>query len=321
MLFSELKKSLDNGERFSVYLVEGEERYFRALALETLKSALISEPSLNVSVFDGDAAETDDALASLSALPFMSKLRMTVIKEFYPTAAALKGGMRAFLEHPTETSVLVIVNEKPHEVFKKFPSVCTVACKTAEVPVIARWIKATAKNAEVTVSDGVCAKIAEYCLSDMTRVKNETEKLIAYAGRGGEIDESAADLLVYRSAEYKIYEMTDYIAKRKFDSAVNVINDMLGKGDTHGRIIAAVYNYFRRLLFVAISDRPFAETGELLGIKEFAVKKAKEQASAFKVRSLKNAVDRLVDADYAVKSGRANADDLMWINIFRIMTE
>ena len=103
--------------------------------------------------------------------------------------------------------------------------------------------------------------------------------------------------------------------------AVSVIFDMLDKGETHGRIISAVYNYFRRLLFAAISDKPNAETAALLGVKEYAVKKAKEQAAAFKVRALKNAVDRLGDADYAVKSGKSDADELMWINLFKIMTE
>lgn len=321
MLFSELKKSLNNGERYSVYLIEGEEGYFRALALDMLKSTFVKEPSLNIATFDGGALSVDDVLASLGALPFLSEYRMTVIKDFYPTAAGLKGGLKNFLENPIKSSVLVIVNEKPNEAFKKFDSVRTVECKTAEVPTVARWIKATVAAAEIKISDGICTEIAEYCLSDMTRVKNETEKLIAYAGRGGEIDENAVDLLVYRGAEYKIYEMTDYIAKRKFDQAIGVINDMLNKGETHGRIISGVYNYFRRLLFVAISDKSPAETGALLGIKEFAVKKTKQQAAAFNVRALKNAVDRLIDADYAVKSGKANADDLMWINVFKIMTE
>ena len=321
MLFPELKKSLNNGERYSVYLVEGEEGYFRALALDMLKNVFVREPSLNIATFDGTALDLSEILASLGALPFLSEHRMTVIKEFYPTAAGLKGGLKDFLEHPIKSSVLVIVNEKPHEGFKKFDSVCTVECKTAEVPTVARWIKATVNAAGVKIDDGTCTAIAEYCLSDMTRVKNETEKLIAYAGSNGEIDENAVNLLVYRGAEYKIYEMTDYIAKRKFDLAIGVINDMLAKGETHARIISSVYNYFRRLLFVAISDKTPAETGALLGIKEFAAKKAKQQATAFKVRALKNAVDRLTDADYAVKSGKMNADDVMWINIFKIMTE
>ncbi len=321
MQFSELRKSLDSGERYSVYLVEGEEAYFRALAVETLKNALVTEPSLNAATFGGEDLNALDVLASLTAMPLLSDYRMTVIKEFYPKADAIKGGLKEFLDNPIKSSVLVIVNENNHEPFKKYKSVCTVSCGVADTSLIVRYIKATAKAAGVTVSDATSAKIAEYCLSDMTRVKNETEKLIAYAGQGGEITDNAVNLLVNRSTEYKIYEMTDYIAKRKFDLAIGVIEDMLEKGDAYGRILTAVYNYFRRLLFVAISDKTSAETAALLGIKEYPAKKAKEQAAAFKVRALKNAVDRLGDADYAVKSGKSSADRLMWINLFKIMTE
>lgn len=321
MQFTELKKSLENGEIFPVYILEGEDAYFRALALETLKSTLIKEPTLNAATFDGTNSDTGEILASLTAAPFFSDYRMTVIKEFYPKAEALRGGLKDFLENPVKGSLLVVVNERPHEAFKKFKTVCAVSCVTAEISLIMRWIKATAAAAEVKISDAACRSVAEYSLSDMTRVKNETEKLIAYAGLNGEITEQSVNLLVYRDAEYKIYEMTDYIAKKKFDAAIRIIGDMLSKGDTEAKIISAVYNYFRRLLFVAISDKGSADTAALLGIKEFAVKKAKEQAASFKVRALKNAVDRLSDADYAVKSGKMNADDLMWINVFKIMTE
>ena len=321
MIFTELKKSLENGERFSAYLIEGEDAYFRLQATKALESAFVKEPALNVAVFDSDNFDPGDVLASLNAFPILSENRMTVIKEFYPKADALKGGLREFLENPPKNSVLAVVNEKPHDALKKFPSVCTVSCEKADIGTVSRWIKATAIASGVNVSDTNARKIAEFCLSDMLRVKNETEKLIAYAGAGGEITEQAVDLLVFRDSEYKVYEMTEYIAKKNFDLAVKVVNDMLDKGDVPQKVITSVYNYFRRLLFVSVSDGTDAETASLLGIKEFAVKKARQQASAFRVRSLKKAVDGLAEADYAIKSGRTDANDALWINIFKIMTE
>ena len=47
----------------------------------------------------------------------------------------------------------------------------------------------------------------------------------------------------------------------------------------------------------------------------------KTQASFFKKKSLKSAVDSLVDADYRFKSGLSSADEEMWLTIFKIMTE
>ena len=96
---------------------------------------------------------------------------------------------------------------------------------------------------------------------------------------------------------------------------------MLGKGETSQRILVAVYNYFRRLLHVAISDMSASDVAVSLGIKEFAVRKAKEQSEKFKKRSLKNTVDLLCDADYKIKSGLIDADESMWLTVFKIMTD
>jgi DNA polymerase-3 subunit delta len=155
----------------------------------------------------------------------------------------------------------------------------------------------------------------------MTRIENETKKLCSYVGENGEIVKETIELLVARDTEYKIYEMTDYIAKRKFDLAISVIKDMMSKGETSQRILVAVYNYYRRLLHSAISDMSLTELAEVFGIKEFAAKKTKEQASLFKKRALKSAVDGLSDADYKIKSGVADADEQMWLTIFKIMTD
>ena len=320
MYYTDLKKSIEKGEKFSVYLLEGEDAFFRNSAVETLKKAFCTEPSLNAATFDG-TFDAGDVLASLNAFPLLSENRLTILKEFYPTAAVLKGGFKEFLEHPPTSSILIVSDEKPCDALKKFPSVQVVSCAKGDVPLLAKWIKATASAEDVTISDTVARNVAEYCLSDMTRIKTETEKLVAYVKKGGEITQETVDLLVNRDAEYKIYEMTEHIAAKRTDKALAIIKDMLEKGETPQKILSSFYNYFRRLLFVAISDKSNAETATLLGIKEYAVKKTKEQAAAFKVRSLKKAVDRLADADFKIKSGNIDAENAMWTELFSVITE
>lgn len=324
MHYKDLRKSIENGEKFSIYLLEGEDGYFRSSAVEMLINAFCGEPSLNVATFSG-ASDEGDVLSSLNAFPLLSENRVTVIKEYYPTAAGLKGGIGDFIRQPHKNSVLVISNEKPCEALKKHDGVTLVSCAKADIPLLAKWIKTTANAEEITVSDAVCRSIAEYCGSDMTRIKNETDKLIAYAGKGGEITEETVTLLVGRESDYKIYEMTEHIARKRVDKALEIVNDMLEKGETPQKIISSFYNYFRKLLFVAISDKPDAELAKLLEFKgayaEYQVKKTKEQAALFKVRSLKKAFDGFSDADYKVKSGLIDAGNAAWIELFSVITE
>ena len=164
--------------------------------------------------------------------------------------------------------------------------------------------------------------LAEYCLRDMTRVEGETEKLIAYAYDKKVITLKDIEEIVNKDSEFKIFDMTDYIAQKKFDLALTVITDMLSKGETMQMVLSSVYNYFRRLLHVAISDKTDAELATLMGVKsDFYIKKLKAQAKMFKKKSLKKAVDLLSDTDYMIKSGIVDAEDRIWHNIFTIITE
>ena len=320
MKFTDLKKSLDDGESFSVYLIEGEDAYFRTSAVKSIKDKFIEAPEINFVSFDGETLDVSEFTASLSALPFMSKKRMTAVREFYPKADGIKGGFKDFLSAPPAESLLVVVNEKPCESLKKYPSVCVIDCQKADEVTLARWIIAYLKKRSVEISFDTAKDLAEYCKRDMTRIKNESEKLCDLVGAGGTVLKEVVCDNVYRDAEYKIYEMTEHIGKKNFDGAIAVVNDMLYKGEPPQRIMVSIYNYFRRMLFIKISGMTDGELAEYFGIAEYAVKKAREQASKIGAKALKKAIDRLAESDFSVKTGKTDEFNAMWLNIFGIMT-
>ena len=319
MNYTEFKIGLEEGKQFSIYLFEGEDAFFRERGLALLKNKFLQEPELNYATFSGEKINDTELLGSLTAFPFMSQKRITLIREYYPKSNSLSGQLKDYFEKPLEDSILVIINEKPSDFLKKFDSVCFVDCKKADSSIISRYVKGKCAQAGVTVDLENARLVAEYCLNDMTRVENETEKLISYAIEKKQIVKEDVELLVTKDAEYKIYEMTDYIGKRDFDKALMVIYDLLNKGETLQKILIAIYNYFRRLLHIAISGKNDSELASLFSIKEYAVKKARTQANAFKKKSLKSAVDMLADTDYLIKSGMADGTDRIWYSIFSVI--
>ena len=318
--FTEFKNGLTGGEEFPVYLFEGEDAYFRERGLTLLVKELVSEPSLNLTNLESDC-EIGELIMSLNGYPFMSRKRLTVIREFYPKAEQLKKGLKDYLENPSNDCVLALLNEKPCEALKKFSSVCVVDCKKAELSLLVKWVKAECLKSNVEIDGETASKLVNFCLLDMTRIETETNKLISYAGDGGKLTQQDVDEMVARDTDYKVYEMTDYIAKKKFDLAIDVIKDMSSKGETGQRILSSVYNYFRKLLHAGISGKNSTELALALGIKEYPAKKLIEQSKLFKKKSLKNAVDRLIEADYMVKSGNIGVDEQMWIAVFAIMPD
>lgn len=320
MNYVDFKNDIENGKTFSIYLFEGEDAFFRERGLSLVKKVMVSEPQLNFVSFEGDKLNEKEVVSSLTAYPFLSLKRVTVIREYYPKSNAIPKAIKDYLENPNEDSVLVIVNEKSCDSLKKFEAVCVVDCKKADAYKISQHVKAKCGLAGVAIDMETAKLIAEYCLCDMTRVDNETEKLIAYALQKKVITKQDVEGLVVQDTEYKIFTLTDFIAKKDFNNALKVIYEMLEKGETLQRLLISVYNYFKRLLHVAISDKTDAQLAEILSIKEFAVKKARTQAKGFKKKSLKNAVDMLADTDYLIKSGKVDAEDRIWHNLFSIIT-
>lgn len=318
--FVEFVNGLNNGEEYSVYLFEGEDGYFRSQGLSLLKNKFLSEPNLNLATFEG---KDDISMieSSLFSLPFLSNKRFTVVKEFYPDSKTLTGGIKEFLNNPPNDAIFVIINEKSSEAIKKLKNVYVVDCKKADLPTISKWIKAECKKNGVLISGETASMIATYSLLDMKRVELEVSKLISYKGCSGEITASDVNDTVYRDSEYKIFNLTEKIGKKQFDSAIEIITEMLGKNEPSQRIMVSILNHFRRLLFVAISGKTDKELASIFKVQEYAIIKTREQLKYFKTRAVKNAVDYLHQADYLIKSGKAEPNVKMWLSVFKIMTE
>ncbi len=319
MKFTDFKKGLDQKNEYPIYLFEGEDAYFRLRGLNLLKTAFVSEPTLNFISFGGDVV-VSELCSSLDAFPFMSEKRITAVSEFYPDKNELKV-LKPYLENPSSDSVLVILNEKKCEALKKFDKVLFVDCNRQSADVLVAWIKSECKRNNVTIEPKACDLIVNYCLSDMSRIENETHKLIYYVGENGNVTVKDVEENVSQDTEYKIYEMTDYIGRGKYDQALKVVNDLLTKGEPEQKLLVSVYNYYRRLLHVAISDKTYQELAKDLGVQEFVVKKTAQQASMFKKRALKKAVDTLVQVDFDTKSGNLEQNQALWLTIFKIMSD
>ncbi|MCQ2387214.1 MAG: DNA polymerase III subunit delta [Clostridia bacterium] len=320
MKYTDFKNKVDQNEDFSICLLEGEDAYFSERGLQILKKKYLTEPSLNLQTFEGDNLG-EEFYSSLNAFPFMSEKRFTVVREFYPKADEIKGELKDFLLSPPKEDLLIIINAKKCESLKKYENVCVVDCGKQEGVILAKWVKAECTSNKVEI-DMECAKlVVDYCLSDMTRISRETEKLIDFVGAKGTITREDINNLVSKDSEYKIYEMTDYIARKKFDLAIDIISDMLSKGDAPQKIITSVYNHFRKLLHAGISGKSASEFASVLAMQEYGAKKTIEQSAKFNKRALKHAVDMLADADYFIKSGKKDEYEAMWYSVFKIMTE
>lgn len=153
----------------------------------------------------------------------------------------------------------------------------------------------------------------------MTRINGETEKLISYALGKSQITEADVDALCVKETDYKLYEVVDFIASRRYDRAYESFTEMLDSAGDGQKLFVSLYYHFRKLFYVSVSNESDKALSEYLGIKEFAVKKAREQARRFSPKRLKAVTDKLEKEDADFKQGKLEAQSAIWNGILNIL--
>lgn len=286
MKYVDFKKFTDENGACPVYLFEGEETYFRERGEALLRQRFLQEPTLDYVSFDG-ATLKGDKIRSLTeaaaCFPFVSERRLVRVTEFYPTDKEYEIYLKSFFEDPPKTTILLIENSAKGKsgmaALAKKPNVTFVDCTRSDEETIKKWIYVTCKRAGIYADSVTCGKLASYCIYDMARISKETEKLLGYCEATGEnrLTDELLDELVYPDAEYKLYELATALARRNYSAFMRIQKDLLTRGFNEILLLSSLVFYFKALYEVSLSRGSDREVAVALGMKEYAVKKDREQ--------------------------------------------
>lgn len=291
----------------SSILLEGEDEFLQKIAIKKLKKAYKIE-DLDVTEFDKDAL-IEQVSTSLDTIPFLSEKRLVIVREFYPKSKQLDG------LNFSNNSILLVCNKQKSEPLKKVVEI-SVDCSKCE-SFVKNYLSSKFKKANIEIEKVLVDKIIDFCSLDAFRCDTETDKLISFCSEKHMVESEDIDQVVTPDFDYKIYELTEYIATKKTQKAYLILQDMLNKNEPSHKLFISVYNHFRRLFYCKLNSDAY-ELSEILSIKEFAVKKAQAMASRFTANELKNINSRFAEYDHMVKSGKMDILNALWLSIFQI---
>ena len=105
-----------------------------------------------------------------------------------------------------------------------------------------------------------------------------------------------------------------------FKNAYKVLDDISSPSEKQV-LFVSLYYQIRRMFYASVTKESLAETASMLSCKEFAVKKAKEQAAKFSPKRLKNIVDKLARYDFKFKSGALSLDNAFYEGVLSVMCD
>ena len=312
MKYVELKNFIDENGAKPIYLFEGEEVYFHEKGEQMLKSRFVQEPTLDYIAFDGSALKGEKMKAisdALNSFPFISERRMVKVTEFYPTEKDFDFYLKDLFDTPPQSSILLISNggkgKTGTAALAKKANVTYVDCARSDEETIKKWIHVTCKRAGLYADGVTCGKLASYCVYDMARVAQETEKLLGYCAAVGatRLTDEMVDELVYPDAEYKIYELANALARKNYSVYMRVIKDLSTRGFNETSLLSSLASYFKGLYETSLCKGSDQEVATALGIKEYAARKNREQAAKFGKERLLQLYNGVYSAISDVKCG------------------
>lgn len=180
---------------------------------------------------------------------------------------------------------------KPYQLVKKLKGVCNLY--------------------KVNVDEVTLNYLIETCGTNLQNLMNEIRKLIEYAGENGNITIEAVNMLAIKQMESVIFDLTDNLATKKIDKALEVLDNMIYQKEPLQKILVTLYNHFKKVYLCTIAIKNNKDIVNSLNLKPtqtFLVAKYRKQASYFKESTLRKLLDEFVELDYNYKIGKIDID-------------
>ena len=330
----------------TVYLVYGREEVLVEDVVAKLvagaREAAGGDP--DVQALHGSGAKCDQVADELANFSLMGAGKVVILRAAHQMRAPEQARLAALPRIGPGSLLILTADEASYDSRARKKRILSDKLETAirgvgvliEVPAFReqdaeRWVVAAAKEAGVTMEPRAAAQMVLLAGADLTRLRNELEKLIAYAGATKSVSVADVNLVVTRSPEATVFELIDAIGDRRPDTALTALKVLLDSGEAEPKILALVARQLRLIW----QTKYLAERGYLKRSgaqvpaevvrdvlpkdrsasvmiqvqRPFLREKLLRQAGAFSWDALHRGLERVLAADLAFKGIEGEVDN------------
>ena len=307
-----LRKEIREGVFRQLYLLTGPEDYLRRQYRDLLRDALIPKASpgaeMNLHYYQGNEASAGALIDLAETMPFFGDRRLFILED---TELFKKGSdaLSDYLSAPAPTACFMFVEksaDKRTKLYKLLKAKGLVAeFSTPDKQTLARWCGKLAAERGISFGEGALSLLLDYAGFDMNHLKNELDKLMAYAMDKGSIGEADVRSLCIRNPEDTVFQMIDSVADKNKERTMRLYEDLLKRREAPMKLLLLLARQYRILLGVIEKNgKGDRELAEALGIPVFSVKKYAALGAKLSRRSVTLGLAKCAAMDEAVKLGR-----------------
>ncbi len=323
------------------YLLHGDDEFTSREQLKTLRQK--DTFGYNLDTYNGAEVDLKKIILTINTLPFLSEQRLVVIdglpkkkrsSETAATPTAGKGNktkkskkssragpltragfekeLAEYIATMQETTVLAVLAEEALEASNPLVKVAEQYGKVIyntlpKGAALENWITKRTKNLGVSIAPQAKKLLADFIGNNLRLLANELDKLATYVGKGATINIDDVRQLSAQVQEARIFDLTDALAQRNCQQALNILHDLLSDGEPPLKLLSTITTQVRSLLLVkelAQKGMHAPQIASTLGIAPFIVDKSLRQVGKFSPAQLERAYRQLLATDAALKRSR-----------------
>ena len=322
--FDSLDKSIQT-ELKPLYLIYGEEQYLVDTSVNKIKKKF-GEKVLGINYILIDETNLDNLISDIEMPAFGFDKKLIVVKNsgLFKKDGRKKSGspmqdkiadyIKNNMDVIEESVILVFVEQDADKniVFEEI-SKNGIVCNIEELKPIqlVKKLKQICNLYKVNVEESTLNYLVENSGTNLQHLINEIRKLIEYAGENGTITVDAINKLSIKQIESVIFELTDNLAMKKIDKALEVLDNLIYQKEPLQKILITLYNHFKKIYLCTEAVDLKKDVVNSLNLKPnqtFLVTKYKKQASYFKKDELRKIIEEFYNLDHNSKNGKIDID-------------
>ena len=322
--YDDLDKSISEKLK-SIYLLYGDEQYLIDATIKKIKKKF-GELVQGINYIIIDETNVNHLIDDIESPAFGYEKKLIIIKNSgllkkdgrKKTATPIQEKISEYMEKNKEIieelAILVFCeNEIDKNIIYEKIEKNGVICNIQELKTyqLIKKLKGVCNLYKINVDEQTLNYLIEVSGTSLQNLMNEIRKLIEYAGENGTITIDAGNLLATRQIESVIFDLTDNLAARKIDKALEVLDNLIYQKEPLQRILVTLYNHFKKVYLCSIAVKNNKDIVNSLNLKpnqSFLVTKYKKQSSYFKENELRKILDELSNLDYSSKIGKIDID-------------
>lgn len=313
-----------SGNLRPVYLVVGDELFFRQQVLSALRQAVLGGggASLNEDQFVAGEADVRTVLAAARTLPMFGSRRLVTVRSLErwdkgdPDDKETKGVVQKPLDQladyaanaPPSTTLLLIADKLDNRrrlMASAKRDGFLVVCAPLPGAALAGWVRERARQHGHALGGNAAALLAELCGSDLSVLSDALERVELFVGQGAEISEAAVLQCVANMQPGNVWDLVSAVGRRDAGAALAALDRVFEPG-AGPRLVGLLCWSARQLIKFGSARREGLSADDAAaraGAPPFKGRELNDQLRQLSLERAERWLEALAQLDFDLKGG------------------